>query len=280
LARDRLWRIDFTRAFRTYKELQYPNDPVRCDRQLFEKLKALDANELAEKTKPHLTKDEMKAVMTPRDAIVQHFRMLYDAAITAHRWMQLGGHMKMHRTVLWMTMYVAFVVAVIGLAHTKNKIVDIPIVAERPEDVSTIEAIVKADYESISGGVGVPRQWARDLSLHVSGARSFSPYKDSESDALLIWSPTMQEYANGVDAHYVKNGFVEHELSHKIYRFGNVATVFSSYEGKMTSTGEIYSRGVNIYQLCFDGTRWWIVSVSWDDESPINTIPPELLPKT
>ena len=85
MARDRrLWRIDFTRAW-TYKELQYPNNPVRCDRQLFEKLKALDANELAEK-KRYLTKYEMKAVMTPRDAIVQHFRMLHDAAITAHRW--------------------------------------------------------------------------------------------------------------------------------------------------------------------------------------------------
>jgi len=49
---------------------------VRCDRQLFEKLKALDANQLAEKTKHYLTKDEVKAVMTRRDKIVDRFQKL------------------------------------------------------------------------------------------------------------------------------------------------------------------------------------------------------------
>jgi len=71
-----LWRIDFSRAFRAYKELQAPKDLVRCDRRLFEKLKALDANELAEKTKPYLTKDEVKDVMARRDKIVAYFQKL------------------------------------------------------------------------------------------------------------------------------------------------------------------------------------------------------------
>ncbi|MGB7438397.1 MAG: hypothetical protein WBR26_24365 [Candidatus Acidiferrum sp.] len=72
----KLWRIDFSRAFRTYKELQSPKDLMHCDRQLFEKLKALNANELAEKTKPYLTKDEVKAVMARRDKIVELFQKL------------------------------------------------------------------------------------------------------------------------------------------------------------------------------------------------------------
>jgi hypothetical protein len=71
-----LWRIDFSRAFRTSKELKDPKNLVRCDRQLFEKLKALDANEVAEKTKPYLTKDEIKGVMARRDKIVAQFQRL------------------------------------------------------------------------------------------------------------------------------------------------------------------------------------------------------------
>jgi hypothetical protein len=35
---------------------------VRCDRQLFEKLKTLDGNQVAEQTKHYLSKDEVKAV--------------------------------------------------------------------------------------------------------------------------------------------------------------------------------------------------------------------------
>ena len=72
----KIWRIDFTRSFRTFKDLRNPGDLVRCDRQLFEKLKALDANQLTEKTKHYLTKDEVKAVMTRRDKIVDRFQKL------------------------------------------------------------------------------------------------------------------------------------------------------------------------------------------------------------
>lgn len=72
----KIWRIDFTRAFRLSKDLQDPNDLVRCDRQLLEKLKALDGNQLAEKTKHYLNKDEVKAVMARRDKIVSRFQLL------------------------------------------------------------------------------------------------------------------------------------------------------------------------------------------------------------
>jgi hypothetical protein len=72
----KIWRIDFSRAFRRHKDLKDPKDLVRCERQLFEKLKVLNENELAEKTKHYLTKDEVKAVMARRDKIVAQFQKL------------------------------------------------------------------------------------------------------------------------------------------------------------------------------------------------------------
>jgi hypothetical protein len=71
-----LWRVDFTRAFRTNKDLRGPKNLVKCDHELFEKLKALNADELAEKTKGYLSKDEVKAVMARRDKIVTQFQKL------------------------------------------------------------------------------------------------------------------------------------------------------------------------------------------------------------
>jgi hypothetical protein len=71
-----LWRVDFTRAFRLSDDLRSPTELLRCDRQLFEKLKALTGNELAEKTKRYLNKDEVKAVMARRDKIVVYFQKL------------------------------------------------------------------------------------------------------------------------------------------------------------------------------------------------------------
>jgi hypothetical protein len=73
----KIYRIDFTRAFRQSKDLKNPKDNlVRCDRKLLEKLKALDANEVAEKTKHYLDKDAVKAVMARRDKIVEYFQKL------------------------------------------------------------------------------------------------------------------------------------------------------------------------------------------------------------
>jgi hypothetical protein len=72
----RIWRIDFTRAFRLNKDPKDPGDLVRCDRQLLEKLKALDGKVLAENTKGYLTKEEVSAVMSRRDKIVALFQRL------------------------------------------------------------------------------------------------------------------------------------------------------------------------------------------------------------
>ena len=150
-----------------------------------------------------------------------------------------------------------------------------PVVPARAEDVSTIEGIVKASYESISGGVGVPRDWGRDRTLFDPNSRSVAVQVDPKTGALTTQAKTEQDFADEADAWMVKNGFTERELAHIIKRYGNVATVLSSYEGK-TAAGKVITRGVNIFQLYFDGKRWWILSMVWDVERPGNSIPPEL----
>jgi len=72
----KIWRVDFTRAFRLSKNLRDPKDLERCDRQLLEKLKTLDGNQVAEQTKHYLNKDEVKAVMARRDKIVEQLQKL------------------------------------------------------------------------------------------------------------------------------------------------------------------------------------------------------------
>lgn len=71
-----IWRIDFSRSFRLSKDIKDPEDLTRCDRQLFEKLKALDGKQLAANTKSYLTKQEVEAVMARRDKIVARFDKL------------------------------------------------------------------------------------------------------------------------------------------------------------------------------------------------------------
>lgn len=71
-----IWRIDFTRAFRNDRELKTPNDLVRCERKLLERLKTLDRGELAAKTQHYLTGEQVQGVMARRDKIVIRFQEL------------------------------------------------------------------------------------------------------------------------------------------------------------------------------------------------------------
>lgn len=71
-----VYRVDFSRAFRKSKDLRGEKNLVKCDRQLLEKLKALKADDVSQKTKRYLTKDEINAVMARRDKIVAKFQSL------------------------------------------------------------------------------------------------------------------------------------------------------------------------------------------------------------
>ncbi|MGZ4816007.1 MAG: hypothetical protein ACXVZV_11400 [Terriglobales bacterium] len=72
----KIWRVDFSRAFRLLKEPREYKNLDHCDRDLLQKLKALDANEFTERTKKYLTKSEITAVMARRDKIVQYIQKL------------------------------------------------------------------------------------------------------------------------------------------------------------------------------------------------------------
>ena len=61
-------------------------------------------------------------------------------------------------------------------------------------------------------------------------------------------------------------GGYETEVGHHIERYGNVAQVRSVSVVRDTPDGPVKSRWVNYVQLYWDGTRWWIASMVWDQE--------------
>jgi hypothetical protein len=72
----KIWRIDFTRAFRLQHDLKSSKDLAQCDRQVLAKLRQLSYDQVLDTTKPYLTKDEAKALMARRDKMVAYFDQL------------------------------------------------------------------------------------------------------------------------------------------------------------------------------------------------------------
>lgn len=148
-------------------------------------------------------------------------------------------------------------------------------VAVRPEDVETIDGVMAAFYEVVSGPVGEPRQWARDRTLWLPGA-AVVPTRDGPDGAPQAEVLDPAGFAARTDEFLVREGFEEREIHRVTRRFGDIAHVFSTYEWK-TAAGDT-GRGVNSLELFHDGKRWWIAAAIWDSETAQDPIPPELLP--
>jgi hypothetical protein len=153
--------------------------------------------------------------------------------------------------------------------------VEVATVQPRPEDVGSIDGIIKAFYEVISGPAGQPRQWARDRTLYIAGVKFVSmDVKDGKPVATVM---DHQSYVEATNPGFVKGGFFEREIRRVTHRFGNVVHVFSTYEWG-TAPDKPGGRGVNSLELFYDGSRWWIAAAVWEDERPDNPIPKDLLP--
>ena len=67
----RVWMIDFTRAFRLVKALQYPNEVRVVDRKLLANLRALNRDQLQQRLGRWLSRPEIDAVLARRDLLVR-----------------------------------------------------------------------------------------------------------------------------------------------------------------------------------------------------------------
>ena len=64
--------------------------------------------------------------------------------------------------------------AVAAQAPARHHVV-VPAVAPRAADVATVDGIVQAYYDVITGPAGQPRQWSRDRSLYIPTSASSRP---------------------------------------------------------------------------------------------------------
>ena len=149
-----------------------------------------------------------------------------------------------------------------------------------PADVESIDAIIRATYDVISGPAGKKRDWERERSLFYPGARLIPtatvPGRNDVDLAPLILD--VEGYIARVEPLFAKEGFYEMEVARRVEQFGHIAQVWSTYESRHDlKDPEPFMRGINSIQLFNDGTRWWILSIYWQHESSRDPLPEKYL---
>jgi len=149
----------------------------------------------------------------------------------------------------------------------------------KPDDVGSIDAIMKAVYDVISGPAGQARDWDRFRSLFAPGAR-LVPTGVNQQGEHRISALTPDDYIQRSGPFLEKNGFFEREIGRTTERYGNIVQAFSSYESRHTlDDPKPFARGINSFQLWFDGKRWWVVTIFWQSETPDTPIPAKYINK-
>ena len=142
-----------------------------------------------------------------------------------------------------------------------------------PGDVAEIDNVIRALYDVISGPAG-PRNWDRFRGLFHADAymAAFNAKKE-----LRKFSPAQYIQNNG--PFFMQNSFNEKEIGRTMNQFGNVAQVFTAYEFKAGTNPPTNKRGINSIELIKEKGRWYIMSISWDEEGTEQPIPPVYLNK-
>ncbi len=135
--------------------------------------------------------------------------------------------------------------------------------AANSEDVESIDALITALYDVISGPAQQPRDWDRFRSLLTKDCR-FVPITRSQDGTPVHHSMTGQEFIDMVGPYFDSNSFYEKEVARKSEQYGNLVHAFSTYDSFHTlEDDEPFQRGINSIQLIFEEGRWWIANIAW-----------------
>ena len=147
-----------------------------------------------------------------------------------------------------------------------------------PADVASVDAIMKAVYDVISGAAGEKRDWDRFRTLFHKDARMIPSGKNPQTGVYGARAYTPEEYIKRNEPFFLKEGFFEREIARRTEIYGNIAHIFSTYEARKNSTDKKpFIRGINSFQLMFDGKRWWVMTIFWQGETADTPIPKKYL---
>jgi len=138
-------------------------------------------------------------------------------------------------------------------------IAPVPVSAD-DADVQSIDAIVDAYYDVISGPKGHQYDAERDLFLHASQAIIT---RVSEAGTLQRHDFATEQ---AMFAEPYPEGLFEFEIGRVTEEYGNLAHVWSAFEIRNTPDGDVVSRGINSISLYRYDERWWISSWSTHPE--------------
>jgi hypothetical protein len=142
-------------------------------------------------------------------------------------------------------------------------------------DMAGIDTAIRGVYEVISGPPGQKRDFDKMRSMFAPNAllRVITPNRG-------VRGGDLEAYIKASGPILEKEGFTERELGRRTEVYGNLATVWSAYDGR-TANGSFHERGINSFQLVKVDGKWLVASILWQEEGTpvLFALPKDLIGK-
>jgi len=134
------------------------------------------------------------------------------------------------------------------------------------------DSLIHCFHKVLSGPAG-PRNWELYKSLFHEKAILGVVRTDAQGHQSYSCL-TPEEYIKRNDEFFRANTFYIEETHRITERFGDIMSLFSTYQFRVGSARvQPSGSGINSFQLIHDASRWWIISIQYTNERPDLPIP-------
>ena len=152
-----------------------------------------------------------------------------------------------------------------------------PLHAQDAPDYTTVDGIMTELYASVTREPGEPFPWDRLRAIMLPGAVMLPQRAQTGGESRMM---DVEEFIAWIDESWdpvigtpADQGFFERQINVIIEEFGDIAHALTTYEKGPFEPRQIVSRGVNSVQMVKRDGRWFVLSITWDEENTGGPLP-------
>jgi hypothetical protein len=179
----------------------------------------------------------------------------------------------MHRSILIFALTAALLVPALA---AQSPAPAVPATALACPATATLDQLIAAIDAAVSGPADKDRTCFRQLFLADARLIPIRIAADGTATPHILtvdgWIEAVRKRGSAV--------FYEHQIKVRTESWAHIAHLWSTYETRITPDGKApaVDRGINSIQAIFDGTRWQIIEITWQAETPADPVPEKYLP--
>ena len=153
----------------------------------------------------------------------------------------------------------------------------LPAGAQGPRDQTTVEGVMTELDASVTREPGKPFAWDRLRAITLPHTIMLPQVRQTQGQSRVM---SVDQFIEWIDTGWQPiigtprdQGFYERQTNLVVEQYGDVAHAFTTYEKGPWQPRAVQGRGINSVQLVRRDGKWFVLSITWDEENTAGPLP-------